>query len=71
MQSLKDHLRGDFKGMSSDRRAFLEAELLRIQEERRKNLFDKDKDRENMLKRELDRLSSSSYAGSLSLKQRY
>ena len=69
MQSLRDQLRNDFK--SGDRRALLEAELLRIQEERRKNLFDKNTDRETQLKRELERLSSSNYTGNLSLKQRW
>ncbi|KAK7066188.1 hypothetical protein SK128_010937 [Halocaridina rubra] len=71
MQTLKDQLREELRSAATgDRRAMLEAELMRLHEERRRALIDKDKDRDGRLRRELDRLSSSSYSGSLSLKQR-
>ncbi|ROT84981.1 LRR domain-containing protein [Penaeus vannamei] len=70
MQNLKEQLREELKSTTGDRRAILEAELLRLHEDRRRALTDKDKDRDGRLRRELDRLSSSSYTGSLTLKQR-
>nr|XP_045614121.1 uncharacterized protein LOC123767957 isoform X2 [Procambarus clarkii] len=70
MQSLKDQLQEELKSSSNDRRAMLEAELLRLHEDRRRALTEKDKERDGRLRRELDRLASSSYSGSLSLKQR-
>lgn len=71
MQNLKDQLQEELKSTSSDRRAILEAELLRLHEDRRRALTEKDKERDGRLRRELDRLASSSYSGSLSLKQRF
>lgn len=71
MQNLKEQLREELKSTTGDRRAILEAELLRLHEDRRRALTDKDKDRDGRLRRELDRLSSSSYTGSLTLKQRF
>lgn len=71
MQNLKDQLQEELKSTTTDRRAMLEAELLRLQEERRRALVEKDKERDGRLRRELDRLASSSYSGSLSLKQRF
>ena len=71
MQNLKDQLQEELKSTTTDRRAMLEAELLRLQEERRRALVEKDQERDGRLRRELDRLASSSYSGSLSLKQRF
>ncbi|KAK3886801.1 hypothetical protein Pcinc_009062 [Petrolisthes cinctipes] len=70
MQNLKEQLQEELKSTTTDRRAILEAELLRLQEDRRRALMEKDKERDGRLRRELDRLASSSYSGSLSLKQR-
>lgn len=71
MQNLKEQLQEELKSTTNDRRAMLEAELLRLQEDRRRALTEKDKERDSRLRRELDRLGSSSYTGSLSLKQRF
>lgn len=71
MQNLKDQLQEELKSTTNDRRAILEAELLRLHEDRRRALTEKDKERDGRLRRELDRLASSSYSGSLSLKQRF
>ena len=68
MQTLKDQLREELKGAKPDRRAYLEAELLRLHEDRRRTL---ETEKDTMLRRELDRLSSANYSGNLTMKQRF
>ena len=70
MQNLKDQLREELQHSKTDRRAYLEAELMKLHEDRRRTL-EKESEKDSLLRRELDRLSSASYSGNLTLKQRF
>lgn len=61
-------LHNDITASASDRRGLLEAELQRLHDDRKKSYFDKDRD--IRIRKELDRLSSANYSGSLSAVQR-
>ncbi|KAF2359361.1 hypothetical protein FHG87_009881 [Trinorchestia longiramus] len=68
LESQLNKLHNDITTSAADRRGLLEAELLKLQDDRKKSYYDKDRD--IRIRRELDRLSSSNYSGSLSAVQR-